>query len=70
MRSLRIRAGGILLALAAAAAAGEMEDKLEKKLSKEFVRNAAWMTDYDAVKAKAEETGKPIFAYFTRSYQP
>lgn len=70
MRSLRIRAGGVLLALAAAAAAGDLEDRLEEKLSKEFVRNAVWMTDYDQVKAKAKESGKPIFAYFSRSYAP
>lgn len=70
MRSLRIRAGGVLLALAAAVAAGEMEDRLEEKLGKDFVKNAEWTTDFDAAKAKAKESGKPIFGYFTRSYAP
>ena len=29
-----------------------------------------WITDFAAAKAKAAETGKPIFAYFTRTYSP
>ncbi len=29
-----------------------------------------WITDLAAAKAKAKETGKPIFAYFTRTYSP
>ena len=61
---------GALLVLAAAAAAGELEDKFQEKLAKDFARNAEWMTDFDAAKAKAKETGLPIFAYFTRSYAP
>lgn len=27
-----------------------------------------WLTDFDAAKAEAAKTGKPIFAYFTRTY--
>lgn len=65
-----IGAGLSILLLSAVAAAGEMEDKLDEKLKKEFVANAAWTTDFDAAKAKAKEEGKVIFAYFTRSYQP
>jgi hypothetical protein len=30
---------------------------------------AAWTVDYDDALAQAEKSGKPIFAYFTRSYQ-
>ena len=29
-----------------------------------------WITDYAAAKAKSNATGRPIFAYFTRTYQP
>jgi len=29
-----------------------------------------WTTDFDAAKAKAKETGRPILAYFTRTYTP
>lgn len=69
-RRTLIRAGGFLLALAAAAAAGELEDAFEAKLEKDFAKNAEWTTDFDAAKARAKEAGKPIFAYFTRSYSP
>ena len=61
---------GALLVLAAVAAAGEMEDRFQAKLDKDFAKNAEWTTDFDAAKAKAKETGTPIFAYFTRSYAP
>ncbi len=61
-------AGLSLLLLSALATAGDLEDKLDEKLKKEFVGNAAWTTDFEA--AKAKETGKVIFAYFTRSYAP
>jgi hypothetical protein len=70
MKSPRITAGAMLLALAAAAGAGELEDSLQAKLDKPFVKNAAWITDYEQAQAKAKELKKPIFAYFTRSYQP
>ena len=29
-----------------------------------------WITDFDVAKAEAAKTGKPIFAYFTRTYAP
>ena len=29
-----------------------------------------WITDFDVAKATAKKTGKPIFAYFTRTYAP
>jgi hypothetical protein len=59
-----------LLALATIASAQDMESRLEEKLAKDFVKNADWVTDFDAAKAKAKESGKLIFAYFTRSYAP
>ena len=36
----------------------------------EWFTGGAWITDFAAAKAKAKETGKPIFAYFTRTYSP
>ena len=39
-------------------------------MAKEFVKNAAWVTDYDKAKEQAAKDGKLIFAYFTRSYAP
>lgn len=59
-----------MLALVAAAAAQGLEANLEKKLAKPFFENAAWITDFAEAKRKAKELGKPIFAYFTRSYAP
>ena len=56
--------------LASLAAAQDMKANLEQKMAKAFVKNAAWITDYDAAKAKALQEGKLIFGYFTRSYQP
>lgn len=70
---LRVSAGvlaALLLLAAPGFAQGDLEAKLEQKLAKDFVKNAAWVTDYDAAKAQAKESGKLIFAYFTRSYSP
>ncbi|MHC4958398.1 MAG: hypothetical protein ACYTGN_08470 [Planctomycetota bacterium] len=58
------------LVLCAAVQAQSNEEKLEAKLAKPFAKNAEWITDYDAAKAKAVQSGKLIFAYFTRSYAP
>ena len=65
-----MRLGACLLVLVAAAAAQDMKANLEKKLAKPFVKNAAWVTDFDEAKRKARELQRPIFAYFTRSYAP
>jgi tryptophan 2,3-dioxygenase len=59
------------LALAAPAAAQDqeqMQKDFDDKMAKEFVSNAAWVTDYDEAQKMAEEQGKVIFVYFTRSY--
>ena len=49
-----------------------MEDplatKLADKLEGPWLSVAQWHTDFEQALAKSEETGKPIFAYFTRSY--
>ena len=65
-----MRTWALLLALAASAAAQDLEANLEKKLAKPFFKNAAWITDFGEAKRKAKELNKPIFAYFTRSYAP
>ena len=66
---MRIALIGALLA-SMAAAQDELEANFKQKMSKDFVKSAAWITDYDAAKARALQEGKLIFAYFTRSYQP
>jgi hypothetical protein len=42
----------------------------EKKLTKAYFKNAKWYTDFDEAKEASKKEGKPIFAYFTRSYSP
>ncbi len=42
----------------------------DEKLQSAFLKNAPWITDFDKAQAEAKKTGKPIFAYFTRSYSP
>lgn len=46
---------------------GKLVQNKQKKLAEPFVSKAAWTTDYDHARAEARKTGKPIFAYFTRS---
>ena len=69
-----LKAGAILLGsvvmLAASAAAQDLQAKKEAKLAEPWLKNAAWILDFDEAKAGAAKSGKPIFAYFTRSYAP
>lgn len=46
----------------------ELKKRKEKKLNEPWTKNGDWIFDYEQALKKAEETGKPIFAYFTRSY--
>ena len=48
----------------------ELKARLEKELSGAWIKNADWVMDFDAAKAKSKASGKLIFAYFTRSYAP
>ncbi len=63
---------GLLLVvqLGTAQAQQSMEQKKEAKLAEAWVKKANWITDYDKARAKAKESGKLIFAYFSRSYSP
>ena len=75
MRALTLGAmslafGAAMIASAPAQAQDSLESKLEAKLKKEFVSAVTWHTDYDKALAASKESGKPIFAYFTRSYSP
>lgn len=73
MRSLvRVSAASLALALALSSTvqAQSFEDKYKAKLESPFVKNAAWVTDYDEARKQAKEGNKLIFAYFTRSYAP
>lgn len=63
-----------LLAFAMPMQAQDAQDpnqaKLEKKLALPFISKGGWHTDFESAKKAAAEQGKPIFAYFTRSYAP
>lgn len=76
MRRLIAAAFCGVLALGAAASTAVAQDatKLQKqydeKVSKPWFTENGFTADYDEALAKAKETGKPIFAYFTRSFAP
>ncbi len=72
---LRITAAALALLVALSSVAQaktqeELKQSLEKKLAKPFLKNAAWVQDYDEAKKQAKAQNKLIFAYFTRSYSP
>ena len=73
MRTLSVdlvRASLLLALVAAPTLAQTPEERLETKMAKPFLQNAAWETDYDKACERAAADGKLIFAYFTRSYAP
>ena len=59
-----------LLALAATAQQNQdaLIQKRDAKLKAAFLGKAAWITDFDKARETAKKSGRPIFAYFTRSY--
>lgn len=66
---------GLLLSslVAAQSSAPTQEDlagRLAKKLEAPWLKAAPWILDLAEAKAASKATGKPIFAYFTRSYSP
>ncbi|MGE3173807.1 MAG: hypothetical protein AB7O97_14370 [Planctomycetota bacterium] len=46
----------------------ELQRRRAEKVQKEVFGRAPWKFDFDAARAAAKESGKLIFAYFTRSY--
>lgn len=60
----------MMLALLASPPQDRLEQMRDKKLNAAFMKHAPWITDYDEALAKSKESGKPIFAYFSRSYAP
>jgi hypothetical protein len=58
----------LVLLIAPAAVGQSLEQKKQKKLQSKFLKNGTWYTDFDKAKAASRESGKLIFAYFTRSY--
>jgi hypothetical protein len=73
MSMLRMTAIAALAGLCAAQAPQEptqeqLKQQRSEKMAKEVFKKADWTFDYDKARAEAKETGKSIFAYFTRSY--
>jgi len=48
----------------------DLAKKLSEALQGSWLASAPWGLDFDEAKKRAKATGKPIFAYFTRSYTP
>lgn len=46
----------------------EMKANYQELLETEWFKNGGWTDDFDAAKAAAKKSGKPIFTYFTRTY--
>jgi len=65
-----VLAAALVAAIGSAAFGQSLEEKRDKKLASEFLKKAAWNTDYDKALAESKKSGKPIFGYFTRSYSP
>jgi hypothetical protein len=72
MVAARKLAGALVLAtvLSSVALAQGLEEKRAAKLAEAWVKEGGWISDYDKARKLSEESGKPIFAYFTRSYSP
>lgn len=48
----------------------ELIAKRDAKLEQAWLDKADWILDYEEALAKAGESGKLVFGYFTRSYSP
>jgi len=65
-----MRVAGLITLLAAAGQAEDLEANLRAKLAQPFVKNAAWVMDYDQALQASRASQRLVFAYFTRSYFP
>lgn len=80
IRAYVLAAAGLVLASGTAVARAEdkpaqqakddMTVKYEAKVAESWFTTNGFTDDFDTAKKRAKETGKPIFAYFTRSYAP
>lgn len=63
-----LTAAVLTAAFATTALAQSLEEKKAAKLAEPWVKSGGWVTDYDKARKLSEESSKPIFVYFTRSY--
>ena len=54
--------------VAPVATAQDLQAKKDAKMQEAWFKAAPWTADYDEARKLAAESGKVIFAYFTRSY--
>jgi hypothetical protein len=66
--ALSLVAASLLCGLVSAQA--DLEARRDAKLAEPWVKAAPWVTDYDKALEQAQQSGKPVFAYVTRSYAP
>ena len=48
----------------------QLKQQRADKVAEDWYTSAGWIDDYDVAREKAKESGKLIFAYFTRTYSP
>ncbi len=48
----------------------QLQQSYDEMQTHDWFTGGGWGTDLAAAKAEAEKTGKPILAYFTRTYAP
>lgn len=65
-----LAAVAVLVGAGSVLAQDSVEEKLQKKLKEPFLSKAPWILEFDKAKSESKKSGKPIFAYFTRSYAP
>jgi hypothetical protein len=76
IRSMGIALAGLIVAGSAAVgfaqdpAKSDMQTKYESKVAEAWFTDNGFTDDYDVARERAKEQGRPIFAYFTRSYSP
>ena len=75
LQNLPVGVAGLIVAGAAAIGfaqdgKSELEQKYEDKVAEAWFTENGFTDDYDVALERAKEAGKPIFAYFTRSYAP
>ena len=76
IRSMGIALAGLIVVGTAAvgfaqdSASSEFQTKYENKVAEAWFTENGFTDDYDVARERAKEQGRPIFAYFTRSYSP
>lgn len=68
--AILLAATAILAATVVAQDRSILEKKRDAKMAEKWIALNPWVPDHDKALAASARTGKPVFAYFTRSYAP